>query len=66
MTLVSITIGRKPFDADSRVARIIYWLLTNQREIMADQIELTVSCGKQSIKYKVSRWHEDKSAESVA
>lgn len=59
-TLIPIVIGRKPFDADSRVARVILWLLCHQKEVARDQVKLTVNCGRQGIKYSVEAWYEDK------
>lgn len=41
------------------MARIIYWLLTHQHKLCDDQLKITVTCGKQGVKYSVEAWYQD-------
>ena len=39
---------------------MILWLLRHQRPLVeTDQVKLTISCGKNGIKYSLERWYDD-------
>ena len=56
--LISVIVGRHTHDADSRIARVILWLLANQRAILDGQgSKVTVNLKGDSIKPQLERYY---------